>query len=142
MRTFGFSQSWPPPVPPSDGLVRPLRRARREDDPALFPTEAIRLAYDAILSEPKAAAKALPYSTPEGDPDLRAWIAEDMRRRGVRCAAENVLIVNGAQQALDFIGKLFLFAGDIALTSRPTFLGALQAVRLLRATIRRTAAAW
>jgi DNA-binding transcriptional MocR family regulator len=96
-------------------------------DPALFPTEAIRLAYDAILSEPKAAAKALQYSTPQGDPNLRAWIAEDMRRRGVRCAAENVLIVNGAQQALDFIGKLFLSAGDVALTSRPTFLGALQA---------------
>jgi DNA-binding transcriptional MocR family regulator len=57
-------------------------------DPSLFPTEAIRAAYDATLGDPRQAATALQYSVPEGDPDLRAWIAEDMRRRGVRCAAE------------------------------------------------------
>lgn len=96
-------------------------------DPSLFPTEAIRAAYDAILSDPRAAAAALQYSVPEGDPGLRAWIAEDMGRRGVRCAAENVLITSGAQQALDFVGKLFISAGETVLTSRPTFLGALQA---------------
>ena len=96
-------------------------------DPSLFPTGAIRAAYDAILSDPRQAAAALQYSVPEGDAGLRAWIAADMGQRGVRCAAENVLITNGAQQALDFIGKLFISPGETILTSRPTFLGALQA---------------
>jgi DNA-binding transcriptional MocR family regulator len=54
-------------------------------DPSLFPDEALRAAYDFVLSHPKRAATALQYSVPEGDPDLRAWIAEDMSRRGVRC---------------------------------------------------------
>ena len=96
-------------------------------DPSLFPGEALRAAYDFVLSHPKRAAPALQYSVPEGDPDLRAWIAEDMSRLGVRCAAENVLITSGSQQALDLLGKLFISAGETILTGRPTFLGALEA---------------
>ena len=96
-------------------------------DPALFPVEAMRAAYDAILGNAAHAARALQYSVPEGDPDLRAWIAEDMRRLGVTCTAENVLITSGSQQGLDFLGKLLVSPGDRVLVSRPTFLGALQA---------------
>ena len=82
--------------------------AGRIPDPSPFPDEALRAAYDFVLSHPKRAATALQYSVPEGDPDLRAWIAEDMSRRGVRCAVENVLITSGSQRALDFLGKLFV----------------------------------
>ncbi|MBV9749555.1 MAG: PLP-dependent aminotransferase family protein, partial [Acetobacteraceae bacterium] len=96
-------------------------------DPALFPTEAIRAAYDRILGDPVRAAAALQYSVPEGDPALRAWIAEDMGRRGVACTAANVLITSGSQQALDFVGKLFISPDETILLSWPTFLGALQA---------------
>jgi DNA-binding transcriptional MocR family regulator len=96
-------------------------------DPTLFPIEALRTAYDAILGDPAQAARALQYSVPEGDPGLRAWIAEDMRRLGVTCTAENVLITSGSQQGLDFLGKLLVSPGDRILISRPTFLGALQA---------------
>jgi DNA-binding transcriptional MocR family regulator len=95
-------------------------------DPSLFPDEALRAAYDFVLSHPKRAATALQYSVPEGDPDLRAWIAEDMSRRGVRCAVENVLITSGSQRALDFLGKLFVPRRDDSHRA-PTFLGALQA---------------
>ena len=49
-----------------------------------------------------------------------------MRRRGVRGAAENVLVTSGSQQVPDFVGKLFVSPGETILTSRPTFLGALQ----------------
>ena len=96
-------------------------------DPALFPVEALRAAYDAILGDAAHAARALQYSVPGGDPDLRAWIAEDMRRLGVTCTAENVLITSGSQQGLDFLGKLLVSPGDRILVGRPTFLGALQA---------------
>ena len=37
-------------------------------DPSLFPGEALRAAYDFVLSHPKRAAPALQYSVPEGDP--------------------------------------------------------------------------
>jgi len=96
-------------------------------DPSLFPTGAIRAAFDAILAAPREAAEALQYAVPEGDAGLRAWIAEDMGRRGVRCTAANVLVTSGSQQALDIVGKLFISPGETILVGRPTFLGALQA---------------
>ena len=37
------------------------------------------------------------------------------------------MITSGSQQALDFLGKLFVSPGETILTGRLTFLGALQA---------------
>lgn len=96
-------------------------------DPALFPTEAIRGAYDAVLSDPRAGAQALQYSVSEGYEPLRSWIADQLARRGVRCGVENVVITAGSQQGLDLLGKLLLSPGDTALVTAPTYLGALQA---------------
>ena len=96
-------------------------------DPALFPRDAIAAAHGRILGDPRRAAAALQYSTSEGYPPLRDWIARQMAARGVACTAEHILITSGAQQALDFIGKLFISPGDAVLVARPTYLGALQA---------------
>ncbi|MEE9453267.1 MAG: PLP-dependent aminotransferase family protein [Paracoccaceae bacterium] len=96
-------------------------------DPALFPQNHIRKAYDEILSDPILAGKALQYSLSEGDADLRAWIATHMGSKGIACSPDNILITNGAQQALEFLGKLFISPGDTALVQAQTYLGALQA---------------
>lgn len=96
-------------------------------DPTLFPQEEIRAAYDRVLSDPKRAGRALQYSTSEGDDDLRAWIVGYMAGKGVACSIDNILITNGSQQGLEFLGRLFLSPGDTALVAAPTYLGALQA---------------
>ncbi len=96
-------------------------------DPNLFPQEEIRAAYDRVLSDPVRAGRALQYSTSEGDDDLRAWIVEYMAAKGVACSIDNILITNGSQQGLEFLGRLFLSPGDTALVAAPTYLGALQA---------------
>ena len=49
------------------------------------------------------------------------------RRPAVRCEAENIIITNGSQQALDFLGKLCIAPDDRVLVASPTYLGALQA---------------
>jgi len=95
-------------------------------DAALFPAEAFKEAYSEILGGPEAG-KALQYGVSEGSPRLRNWIAGHMQRLGVSCGPENILIVSGSQQGLDYIGKLFLNEGDTALVQWPTYLGALQA---------------
>ncbi len=95
-------------------------------DPALFPVEAFREATDRALAD-GAADMSLQYSTSEGNPALRAWIAEYMGSIGVPCEADNILITSGSQQALDYLGKLFLSPGDTALVGWPTYLGALGA---------------
>jgi DNA-binding transcriptional MocR family regulator len=96
-------------------------------DPALFPSQEARGAAAAIMAEPGLARAALQYAPSEGDPGLRSWIAAHMRGLGVPCAADNILITSGSQQALDFIGRLLLTPGDTALVQWPTYLGALQA---------------
>ena len=95
-------------------------------DPALFPVEAFRKATDRALAD-GAADMSLQYSTSEGNPALRAWIAEYMGSIGVPCEADNILITSGSQQALDYLGRLFLSPGDTALVGWPTYLGALGA---------------
>lgn len=95
-------------------------------DAALFPQTEIAAAYQTILAGPEAAA-ALQYSVSEGYRPLREWIVGHMRRLGVPCRIENIVITSGSQQALDFTAKLFLMPGDTALVTWPTYLGALQA---------------
>lgn len=96
-------------------------------DPALFPNEAISDAYATILADPQLGPNALQYSVSEGYLPLRRWIVDHMARLGVPCDVENIVITSGSQQGLDFLGKLFLSAGDTALVTAPTYLGALQA---------------
>jgi DNA-binding transcriptional MocR family regulator len=96
-------------------------------DPDLFPRAELAAAAQRILGDSKRAAVALQYAPSEGYAPLRRFIAQTMAERGVPCAIENILITAGSQQALDFIGRLFLSPGDTVLVARPTYLGALQA---------------
>jgi DNA-binding transcriptional MocR family regulator len=95
-------------------------------DAALFPKEAVTEAYAKVLSGPLASA-ALQYSVSEGYKPLRDWIVGEMKKIGVDCTADNVLITSGSQQVLDYLGKLFLSPKDTALVTWPTYLGALGA---------------
>ncbi len=95
-------------------------------DPALFPTDAFSSAYTQTLSG-ASQDQALQYSVSEGYLPLRRWLAEHMAALGVPCEVDNILITSGSQQALDYLGKLFLSPNDTALVQWPTYLGALGA---------------
>ncbi|MDN2566498.1 PLP-dependent aminotransferase family protein [Aquibium sp. A9E412] len=96
-------------------------------DPALFPTAAFAEAYGALLCGQQAAA-ALQYAPSEGHAPLRDWIAARLAADGIACDRDNILVTSGSQQALDYLGKLFLSPGGSVLVARPTYLGALQAL--------------
>ncbi|MFO0996310.1 MAG: PLP-dependent aminotransferase family protein [Alphaproteobacteria bacterium] len=96
-------------------------------DPALFPASAFSDAYAAILSSGESGPQSLQYSVSEGYLPLRRWIVQRMARLGVACEVDNIAITSGSQQGLDYLGKLFLGAGDTVLVTAPTYLGALQA---------------
>jgi 2-aminoadipate transaminase len=93
--------------------------------PQSFPAGVLRAAFDAVLAQDAAAA--LQYSSTEGHPPLRAWIAGQETARGVPTGPEQVLVVSGSQQALDLIGKAMVEDGAPLLVESPTYLGALQA---------------
>ena len=95
-------------------------------DPALFPAEEFQQAYAEIFSGSQVNS-ALQYSVSEGYKPLREWLAGEMAEIGIDCTADNVFIVSGSQQGLDYLGKLFLSPKDTALVTWPTYLGALSA---------------
>ena len=95
-------------------------------DPDLFPKAAFQDAFAQALNGPMAA-QGLQYSTSEGHKPLRVWIAAQMQAIGIPATPDNILITSGSQQALDYLGKLFLSPGDTALVGWPTYLGALGA---------------
>lgn len=95
-------------------------------DPALFPADEFRTAYASVLSDERRTA-ALQYSVSEGYAPLRHWIAGQMKDLSIACGIDNILITSGSQQALDYLGKLFLSPGDTALVAWPTYMGALGA---------------
>ena len=95
-------------------------------DPALFPDEAFKAAYADIFSSDQVGA-ALQYSVSEGYKPLREWLKGEMEKLGIACTVDNIFITSGSQQALDYLGKLFLSPKDTALVTWPTYLGALQA---------------
>ncbi|WP_353853347.1 PLP-dependent aminotransferase family protein [Shinella sp.] len=94
-------------------------------DPSLFDLERFRTAYEFALAE---NGNALQYSTSEGYPPLRRWLARRMSQPGVDCTEGNILVTHGSQQGLDLIGKLFLDPRSALITEASTYLGALQSI--------------
>lgn len=96
-------------------------------DPELFPVDALAAAYERVFRSNSGTGAAFQYSVSEGYPPLREWIAGHMAGKGVATDVGRILITNGSQQALEFIGKLLIGPGDPVAVTKPTYLGALQA---------------
>ena len=94
--------------------------------PELFPTSEIADCTREVMDE--YGAMALQYGVTEGIPEMRSWVAERLTRRlGKKFDESEILIVNGSQQGLDLIGKIFLDPGDHVVLENPSYLGAIQA---------------
>ena len=94
-------------------------------DATLFPMDELHEIYDDLLSARNASA--LQYTASDGLSALRALVAGRLTADGMPCTADDVLITQGGQQGLDLTAKLFIDLGDVIVTERPTFLGALIA---------------
>jgi 2-aminoadipate transaminase len=93
--------------------------------PEVFPLKEFREACNCVLEN--LGPQSLQYSTTEGYRPLREMIARHTARYAVEVTPDNILITSGSQQALDFIGRLFINRGDYIVVESPTYLGALQA---------------
>ena len=101
-------------------------------NPNLIDDEGIQNAAAALLKED--GKTALQYSTTEGHPPLREWIAERYRTRyGLSVDADQILITNGSQQCLDLVGKVYLNKGDSVIVEDPGYLGAIQSFSMFQA---------
>ncbi|MGD0959568.1 MAG: PLP-dependent aminotransferase family protein [Methylomonas sp.] len=75
----------------------------------------------------------LQYGASEGEAELRRRIAEDLQGIGLKCGAEQVLVLSGSQQGIDLAAKLFIDPGTAVAVESPTYLAALQVFRFFGA---------
>ncbi len=116
--------------------VAPPRRASWSPWPELLP-------YDFRYGEPsfpdlpldswtrllgrrarRLSARRLAYQAPGGAPELREALAGYLARaRGVVAAPEQIVVLNGSQQAVDLTARLLVDAGDPVVLEEPHYTG-------------------
>ena len=94
-------------------------------DATLFPAEQLDAVFHEVITAP--GGLALQYAPSNGLPRLRDQVAGLMRADGMDCTGDDVLILQGSQQGLDFVARMLIDPGDVIVTEDPTFLGALIA---------------
>ena len=114
-------------LPPEPGL---LSLAGGLPAPELIPRGAYALALQHVLADEDAA---LQYGQPY-EP-LRERIVDLMRERGIGCAAQQVLLTSGAQQALSLVAQLLMVRGGQVVMEEHVYTGLRQAVLPYRPAI-------
>jgi len=101
-------------------------------NPKAFPVDIIHECIEKTLK--KNSAQSLQYGTTEGLTQLRYALSKRMKEvKNIDCELHDIIITNGAQQALSLAALVFLDPGDTYLTSVPAYLGAVQAFHALEA---------
>lgn len=111
----------------------PIDFATLVPDEDLFPVEPFRVVLDEVLAQ--QGKKLLQYGPAAGYPPLRRYIAARLAHRGVETTPDNVLVVNGSQQALDLICRTLLDPGDSVVLESPTYTIVLPLLAQYRAEI-------
>jgi GntR family transcriptional regulator/MocR family aminotransferase len=109
------------PLPVSAAAGRPRYDFRTGiPDAELFPFDTWRRL---VAAEVRLRANSPgTYAEPAGHPALRAAIARYLGvSRSVRAAAEDVVVTNGTQHALDLIGRILLRPGDVVAVEEPGY---------------------
>ena len=89
-----------------------------------FPTLMWRRAVNGALMRRPVR---LQYGDPQGSPDLRAALQGYLwRARGLRCEADDIVVVNGSQQGVDLCARLLVDPGDRVVIEDPSYVLARQ----------------
>ncbi|HVO40495.1 MAG TPA: PLP-dependent aminotransferase family protein [Spirochaetia bacterium] len=106
--------------------------ASHEPDLSLFPTEEFAQCLQSAMR--KHGADLLAAGSPRGFQPLVEYLPRLLARRGIRCSAEEVMVVNGIQQGLSVVGRLFVDPGDTVLMENLSYPAALGVFRSLQAS--------
>ncbi len=102
-------------------------------NPETFPLKEIREITCEVIE--KWGAGALQYGTTEGLPQFREYLKEEYRKEGEFTDADELVLTNGSQQALDLFGKVLLNKGDTVLAEAPSYLGGINAFEVYGAKV-------
>ncbi len=90
--------------------------------------------WEGARADVAGMARGTGYS-PQGWPPLRRAIADGLEARGVPTTPDQVLVTNGAQQAIDLLGRLLVARDEAVVLEDPTYLGAIDALTLAGARL-------
>lgn len=88
----------------------------------LFPLDAFRETCATVLARPDLA-DILQLGSPSGYEPLRRYLMEEARSQQAAGPADDLLITNGCQQALDLIGRVLIRPGDAVAVEDPLYTG-------------------
>ncbi len=109
-----------PPASERDARRPPYDFGVGLPDPALFPLETWRRLVNRELRA--SAIRVSSYAGPGGHPALREAIARYIGvSRSVRTGADDVIVTNGAQQALDLIARVLVEPGGCVAVEEPGY---------------------
>ncbi|MEG1602446.1 MAG: PLP-dependent aminotransferase family protein [Cloacibacillus sp.] len=87
----------------------------------IYPTEALKSAFASVFDE----TSLLAYAKEDfGLPELREWITQRMKADGMApdwVSAENILLTNGAGEAIELVAETLIDPGCTVLVEAPTF---------------------
>jgi DNA-binding transcriptional MocR family regulator len=87
--------------------------------------ELARLSADVFA---EVGAEALSYGDAEGLWELRERLARIGTAAGFASEADEILVTNGARQAIDLVTRTIIRPGDVVVTESPTFMGTLASL--------------
>ncbi len=122
----------------SSSLVREILAAAQAPGMISFAgglpsAEAMPILHDSDTSHDWQSPVFQQYGQSEGEPLLRARLADWLAESGMPVSAEQTLVLSGSQQGIDLAAKLFVDPGTPLLCEAPTYLAALQAFQLFGA---------
>jgi 2-aminoadipate transaminase len=112
-----------PPSGPAAGLGKDvigfvMSRPSRD----LFPLDDFRASCSAVLAR-RDLADILQLGSPSGYEPLRRYLLAEARRQHLAGAADDLIVTNGCQQALDLLGRVLLRPGDTVAVEDPVYTG-------------------
>jgi len=120
-----------PPLPALPQVkTKPAEDASLPFQPGLPDVDAFPIrSWNRILHHQESRRSLRGYDSIQGYQPLRRAIAAYLRTsRGVRCEEHQVIVTNGAQQALSLLAEVFLQPGDSVLCENPGYRGARNAL--------------
>ena len=106
--------------------------ASHEPDLSLFPVGEFGGCLQSAMR--KYGGDLLAAGPSRGFAPLIEYMPGFLARRGIQCTDREIMIVNGIQQALSIVGRLFLDPGDTVIMENLSYPGALGVFRSLQAS--------
>ncbi|RPI15906.1 MAG: PLP-dependent aminotransferase family protein [Ignavibacteriae bacterium] len=97
-------------------------------DNRLFPAGEFRKSMNRVLKD--NSDEVLDYGEHQGYKPLREYIANRLRSHSISTTAEEILITNGSQHAIDLIFRMMTVPGDTVILEEPTYALAIPLLKL------------